>query len=312
VLVLPPRRAHLAKIVFSAKERELYNEVTDFIRSRYTFLDRREASVNRLALMILQKEVGSSSFAAAATLRRLSESNQFGFDERAELARLCELANSVDRHEKGQRLLDFLKKFEDKVVVFTQYLPTLRHLDGLLVGEGISHTTFHGGMDAWTKEQSIRAFRGDSRVLLSTEAGGEGRNLQFANKLVNHDLPWNPLRLEQRIGRIHRVGQEREVQIVSFWTDDTIDEYILELLDKKINMFELVVGELDMILGNVEEKRSFEEMLMEIWMMENEADRKKELESLGERLLSAKRKYGEVQAYHENLLGDSLAVEGGS
>ena len=77
-------------------------------------------------------------------------------------------------------------------------------------------------------------------------------------------------------------------------------------------MFELVVGELDMILGNVEEKRSFEEMLMEIWMMESEADRKKELEGLGERLLSAKRKYGEVQAYQENLLGDTLAVEGGT
>ena len=312
VLTLPPRRAHLARIVFSAGERRLYDEVTSFIRSRYPMLDRREASVNRLALMILQKEVGSSSYAAAATLRRLSESDQFTFEERESLAKLRDLALSVGSHEKGSKLVEFLGKFEDKVIVFTQYLPTLAYLEGVMKDKGISHSIFHGGMDPWTKEQSVRQFRGDAKVFLSTEAGGEGRNLQFANKLVNYDLPWNPLRLEQRIGRIHRVGQTRECQIVSFWTERTIDEYILELLDKKINMFELVVGELDLILGSAADKRSFEEILMDIWAMESEADRRREIEKLGGQLLDAKRKYGEVMAYQENLIGSSLAVEGGT
>jgi len=310
VLTLPPRRAHLARITFSPGERRLYDEVTAFIRSRYPRLDRKEASVNRLALMILQKEVGSSSFAAAATLRRLSESEQFAFEEREQLSRLLDMAVSVDRHEKGLKLVEFLGKFDDKVLVFTQYLPTLNYLDGLLNQEGFSHSLFHGGMDAWTKEESVRKFKGDAKVFLSTEAGGEGRNLQFANKLVNYDLPWNPLRLEQRIGRIHRVGQEKECQIVSFWTDKTIDEYILELLDKKIDMFELVVGELDLILGSVEDRRSFEEVLMEIWSMESEAERRRELERFGGELLDAKRRYAAVKSYQENLLGSSLAVEG--
>jgi len=312
VITLPPRKAHLAKIVLSPGERKLYEEVTAFIRSRYPHLDRKQASINRLALMILQKEVGSSSFAAASTLSRLSESEQFTFEEREQLARLKDIAYRVTSHEKGAKLLEFLNKFEDKVVTFTQYLPTLRYLDELLIREGISHVTFHGGMDPWTKEQSIRAFKADKRVLLSTEAGGEGRNLQFANKLVNYDLPWNPLRLEQRIGRIHRVGQEKEVHVVSFWTDDTIDEYILELLDKKINMFELVVGELDLILGNVGDKRSFEEILMDIWTMESEAERRRELEKLGTELIEAKKKYTDVQAYQQSLFGSSLAVEGGA
>ena len=310
VLTLPPRRAHLARITFSPGERSLYDEVTSFIRSRYPHLDRKEASVNRLALMILQKEVGSSSFAAASTLRRLSESEQFTFEEREQLSRLRDMAVSVDRHEKGLKLVEFLGKFEDKVLVFTQYLPTLGYLDGLLNREGFSHSIFHGGMDAWTKEESVRKFKKDARVFLSTEAGGEGRNLQFANKLVNYDLPWNPLRLEQRIGRIHRVGQERECQIVSFWTERTIDEYILELLDKKIDMFELVVGELDLILGSLEGRRSFEEVLMDIWSMENEAERRRELDRFGGELLDAKRRYGAIKSYQENLLGSSLAVEG--
>lgn len=310
VLTLPPRRANLARVSFSDRERELYDKVTEFIRSRYTRLDRREASVNRLALMVLQKEVGSSSFAAGATLRRLSESDQFTYEEREELTRLSNLAFEVTRHEKSVRMMEFLQKFDDKVLVFTQYLPTLRFLDGLLQKNGISHAVFHGGLDPWSKEQAIRSFKGESRVLLSTEAGGEGRNLQFANKLINYDLPWNPLRLEQRIGRIHRVGQEREVHIVSFWTGNTIDEYIIELLDKKINMFELVVGELDLVLGNLRDKRSFEEILMDIWAVENEGERRNQLDAFGNELLAAKRKYAGVKAYQEELLGNALAAGG--
>ncbi len=310
VLMLPPRRAHLVEVRLSPQEMDLYNMVTSFIRSRYGHLDRRQASVNRLTLMILQKEVGSSSYAVASTLQRLSESNQFTLDEREEFGRLCALARSITRHEKGVKLLEFLQRFDDKVLVFTQYLKTLEFLRRLLSENGISHTIFHGGMDKLSKEQSIRSFRGHSKVLLSTEAGGEGRNLQFANKLINYDLPWNPLRLEQRIGRIHRVGQDREVHIVSFWTTNTIDEYILELLDKKINMFELVVGELDMVLGNLRDKRTFEEILMDIWMTENEAQRWNELEVFAEELTSARGKYGGVKEYQERLFGDVFSAEG--
>jgi len=310
VLTLPPRRANLAKVSLSDRERELYDKVTEFIRSRYPRLDRRGVSVNRLALMVLQKEVGSSSFAAGATLRRLSESDQFAYEEREELARLSDLAFAVTCHEKSNKMMEFLQRFDDKVLVFTQYLPTLRFLDDLLQRNGISRVVFHGGLDPWSKEQAIRSFKGASRVLLSTEAGGEGRNLQFANKLINYDLPWNPLRLEQRIGRIHRVGQEREVHILSFWTDNTIDEYIIELLDKKINMFELVVGELDLVLGNLRDKRSFEEILMGIWAGENEEERRRQLTTFGDELLAARRKYASVKVYQEELLGNALAAGG--
>ncbi|MEK6851366.1 MAG: helicase-related protein, partial [Candidatus Thermoplasmatota archaeon] len=143
---------------------------------------------------------------------------------------------------------------------------------------------------------------------LSTEAGGEGRNLQFAHRLVNYDLPWNPLRLEQRIGRIHRVGQTRDVHVVNLWARDTIEEYVLELLDKKVHMFELVVGELDMILGNLDEEKSFEDLLMEIWTIEDAAQRRAKVAKLGEELVKARGAYEDAKKYDDRLFGAALEV----
>ncbi len=95
-------------------------------------------------------------------------------------------------------------------------------------------------------------------MLIATEAGGEGINLQFCNHIINFDLPWNPMRLEQRIGRIHRLGQEKDVMIYNFAIKNTVEEHILKLLYEKIDLFEKVIGELDDILtklefGNIED-----------------------------------------------------------
>jgi SNF2 family DNA or RNA helicase len=91
-------------------------------------------------------------------------------------------------------------------------------------------------------------FKRRAQVMIATEAGGEGINLQFCSNVINYDLPWNPMRVEQRIGRVHRLGQTRDVQIYNLSTRGTIEEYILHLLHEKINMFEMVIGSLDTIL----------------------------------------------------------------
>ena len=90
-------------------------------------------------------------------------------------------------------------------------------------------------------------------MLLSTGAGGEGRNLQFADTVVNFDLPWNPMRIEQRVGRVHRIGQTEDVFVFNFCQAGTVEEQLLRVLHDKINMFELVVGEMDAILGTLDE-----------------------------------------------------------
>ena len=94
--------------------------------------------------------------------------------------------------------------------------------------------------------------RREPSILLSTEAGGEGRNFQFCHLLVNYDLPWNPMRIEQRIGRVDRIGQTNTVQVFNFWVEGTVEERVLDVLERRINIFEETVGGLDPILGDTE------------------------------------------------------------
>lgn len=100
-------------------------------------------------------------------------------------------------------------------------------------------------------------------MLLSTEAAGEGRNLQFCHVMINFDLPWNPMQIEQRLGRIHRIGQQHDVQLTNLVSRGTLEDHLLEVLQAKINLFELVVGELDMILGRIADDLDFETLVFQ-------------------------------------------------
>ncbi len=143
--------------------------------------------------------------------------------------------------------------------------------------------------------------------MLASETGGEGRNLQFANTIVNYDLPWNPMRIEQRIGRLHRIGQTQDVYIFNFCYANSLEEYILKVLHEKINLFELVVGEIDTILGQMGEEFDFGQEVVSLWL-QNQSDREREeaFEELGSQLLQAKHSYAEIQEYEEELFGEDF------
>ncbi len=147
-------------------------------------------------------------------------------------------------------------------------------------------------------------------MLLSTEAAGEGRNLQFCRALVNFDLPWNPLRIEQRVGRIHRIGQTQPVDIFNLAAKDTIEQYVLDILDRKLNMFELVIGEMDMILGQLADERDFEELVIDLW---TQAQSNEELAAgmvdLGNRLVEARTAYQQMKEYDDALFGEDFSTE---
>ncbi|MGQ0796802.1 MAG: DEAD/DEAH box helicase [Methanobacteriota archaeon] len=290
-LALPPRRVHSVAVRLSPPERRLYDDVTAFVRDAFASGSGRLPWFARMTLIVLQREIGSSSFAAARTLARMRGSDAFGPAERERLALLAEAALAVRGSVKADRLREFLGATDEKVLVFTQYIPTLDYLRSVIEADGISVASYHGGLSRGQKEDAVRAFRADRRVFLSTEAGGEGRNLQFARTLVNYDLPWNPLRIEQRIGRVHRLGQDREVHVVNVWARDTVEEYLIELLDRKIHLFEVVVGELDLILGNLDDARPFEEILMDIWTLREAEARRAALDRLGDALVAARARY---------------------
>ena len=158
----------------------------------------------------------------------------------------------VKRNSKAEKALELINNINDKVIIFTEYRATQLYLQWFFNQHGISSVPFRGGFKRGKKDWMKQLFKERAQVLIATEAGGEGINLQFCHHIINYDLPWNPMRIEQRIGRIHRLGQEKDVHIYNFATENTIEQHILSLLYDKIRLFERVIGELDDILTKLD------------------------------------------------------------
>jgi len=219
---------------------------------------------------------------------------------RAALA-LAEQAQSVADSAKLRRLIEIIDSTPDKILVFTQFRGTLRFLAQNLEQRGLAIEIFHGGLSETQREAAVHRFRRRGRLLISTDAGGEGRNLQFCHRMVNYDLPWNPMKVEQRIGRVHRLGQDHDVDVHSFIARGTVESYVLQLLHVKLRMFELVVGELDMILGQVPEATSIEDAVFKLWTLAVEEEREAGFRRLGDELENARLRYEMIDALDRSI-----------
>lgn len=185
-------------------------------------------------------------------------------DEISALVELRHMVQALKVDTKLQRLEAMLAQVlanpEHKVMIFTQFRETLVYLRERLQ-QRYRVTVFHGNMSAQEKDQATEEFRTQAQIMIATEAAGEGRNFQFCNILVNYDLPWNPMRIEQRIGRVDRIGQTRDVYIYNFALHGTVESRILEILRDRVRIFEETIGGLDPILGDVE--RDLTRIIME-------------------------------------------------
>ena len=121
-----------------------------------------------------------------------------------------------------------------KVLVFTEFVPTQEMLREFLADRGFSVVCLNGSLGMDERENAQRAFAGQTRILVSTDAGGEGLNLQFCHVVINYDIPWNPMKLEQRIGRVDRIGQAHAVRAVNFAIQDTVEHRVREVLEEKL------------------------------------------------------------------------------
>ena len=283
-VALTRRVARTVTVTPTSAEQALYTELSEFLRQSC----RSGGEITRMMAQTLQMELGSSPRAAAATLERLVNGMRPG-PLLQELRRFHEQARAVGDDAKSRALLSLVRAWPDKLLVFTRFRATQEYLAGVLREAGEPLALYHGALRRAEKEAAVRAFEGPARILLSTEAGGEGRNLQFAHGLVNYDLPWNPMRIEQRIGRLSRVGQTRDVHVFNLVAAGTIEETLLDVLDAKINMFELVIGEIDMILGQLASDQDFEELVTDLWLASADAPAfRAEMQALGDQLLAAK------------------------
>jgi SNF2 family DNA or RNA helicase len=292
---LPKRFASTITVTPGAKEQELYQAINQYLRQH-------PGNIDKLTRNNLLMRSGSSPNALAETIKGLQK--RFNHDE---LAFLLKRAKQSKDFEKAKQLVDLLQKTTAKTLVFINYKTTMSYISKYLEKHNIAHVCFRGSMSLKAKDEAIDSFRESVPVMLASETGGEGRNLQFANTIVNYDLPWNPMKIEQRIGRLHRIGQTQDVFIFNLAIANSIESYILKILHDKINMFELVVGEIETILGNMGDDFDFSETVIDLWLANEEA---KKLDTafgnLGQQLLDAKHSYQEIQEFDEQLFGDEF------
>jgi superfamily II DNA or RNA helicase len=303
---LPHRVAASVVVTPSAAEAELYERVSTFVAERYRPAEHSGA----MTLGWLQRQAGSSPAALSRSIaRRLAGQEREDPHNVAELEAILDLASHIGDGSKGMHLGDMLSAREAKTVVFTEFVPTLEHLAEVCRRRNIRYALFSGDLSRAEKDAAIARFRDDADVLLSTGAGGEGRNLQFADTVINFDLPWNPMRLEQRVGRVHRIGQERDVFIFNFCQAGSVEEHLLRVLHDKVNMFELVVGEMDAILGSLDDARDFADVVMDLWISARQSGAVDQaFDDLGRRLLAAKAEHVQVKELDEALFQRDFEV----
>ena len=273
----PKRQAVVLDVDFTKEEREFYNAVTEWVISRYQSSGRGLS----FARIMPQRQVSSCIPAMKGYLNQILNTQRIqspGQDdgdriddsadpedclldqsEQSAVKRLLNAAGNVgDKDTKFEKFLGALREVltrnpRSKTVVFSFFKRTLEYLQRELSRAGISNALIHGDVSTRERQRHIRGFWEDSgpTVLLSSEVGAEGLDLQIANVLFNYDLPWNPMRVEQRIGRLDRYGQKNDkIFIYNFSMKGTIDDIILERLYGRINLFELYIGDLEAILGN--------------------------------------------------------------
>lgn len=257
------RRVQSVPIELSREELDLYDGVTRFVRDQY---HTGSGGFNSLALITLQREVCSSKEAAFMTLYNMHQRLPEGSELREQIMELVELIKRIETHSKAAKTVELIQHINDKVIIFTEYRATQNYLQKYLHDHGITSVPFRGGFKRSKKDWMTDLFQNRAQVLIATEAGGEGINLQFCNQVINYDMPWNPMRVEQRIGRVHRLGQKRDVHIYNLSTVGTIEEHILNLLYEKIDLFEMVIGELDDIVERLSLTQTLEENLVQIIM----------------------------------------------
>lgn len=171
-------------------------------------------------------------------------------EEIAELEHIISVAKQAEfQHPdvKVEKLLSTIDEIlsEDpnqKIIIFTEFVATQEYLQRLLVGRDYTVSILNGSMSIEERNDALREFRDHSNIFISTDAGGEGLNLQFSNIIINYDLPWNPMKIEQRCGRADRIGQTRDVQIYNFIIEDTVENRVRQVLEEKLSVILKEIG----------------------------------------------------------------------
>ena len=273
-------------------QRQLYEAVTDYVREGYNRAMKKKQAYIGFLMILFQRLVSSSTDAIADAMRKrlyvlehqsetLSQTvtedmlegemegsledalHTMSLDMKQEIAQLETLlklaggAKAQCMDAKAEVLVDLLDKLrrsdeQPKIILFTEFCATQRSLQQLCEFNGFTTTLINGSMALDERNASLTAFRREKDILISTDAGGEGLNLQFAHIVINYDLPWNPMKIEQRIGRADRIGQKHDVEVFNFVLEDTIENRVRTVLEQKLAVIfqELGIDKLQDVLNS--------------------------------------------------------------
>jgi len=319
-LIFKPRKTRTITVEWEERhslQRQLYEEVTEYVREGYDRLSRLRGT-KRIAigflLVLIQRLVTSSTRAVVRTLeRRLALLSENGGDEEEnrersssiadiewedmdgdmqietvvndsscideieakEIEGLLHLAKKVEMQGmdvKAEKLFELIYDLQAdenapslKILIFTEFTETQRMLGEFLGSRGFTTVIINGSMTLDERNVSQNEFAQDVQILISTEAGGEGLNLQFCHVVINYDMPWNPMRIEQRIGRIDRIGQKKEVLAINMMISDTVECRVREVIETKLAIIcsELGINKIGDILDSADIGKMFEGIYVE-------------------------------------------------
>jgi superfamily II DNA or RNA helicase len=295
------RRPQDVPIDLGAPERELYALSTDLLRN----IMRHPSDTMRRRHLALR--LTASPFSMGTTALRIAERHS---DERVRrvLNEIGHRAMDIKESARENKALDITSNWlreHGRVLIFTQHTDTITGLLRRMEREGLTARSFHGDMSATERAATIAAFKsGEAPIMISNDSGAEGQNLQFCNCVLNYDLPWNPMRIEQRIGRVDRLTQPcDEVFIANLYSRGTIDENVYRLLAEKLRMFELLFGQVTTILGELDDAKTvkFETRVLEALFAESDSKMGGLLAELGTELADARERASSLIAADSGL-----------
>lgn len=197
-----------------------------------------------------------------------------------ELAKNAIIGRNDAKLRKLISIIDELKRSENdkdvKILIFTEFIETQNYIIDSLEKIGYKTAFINGKISLAEKIRQKELFMNEAQIMVSTDAGGEGINLQFCHVIINYDLPWNPMKIEQRIGRVDRIGQDKDVIVSNFVLSDTIEEYVRMTIEEKLRIIKEQFGEdkLNDILSTLDEEFSFDKLYID-YIIKNKRDTKK-------------------------------------
>src|SRR3989344_8029147 len=249
------RIPRIVAVEMSREEEEIYKDINELLQTKY-FSARGEEIRGRLIIYSLLPKITSSSKSAIESLTKIVNNEKYHSGTREFAQNILEKCKKLKKDTKIEALIQIVKKIysEDKdakVLIYTRHPTTARYIIENLSNLGLNMTDFIGGMNRKEKLEKIKEFKTNVQIMVSTETGAEGLNFQFCSNLINYDLPWNPMAVEQRIGRLDRIGQKKDMYIYSLAKKNTMEEHVVDLIINKMCCIGLVIGELPIILFNL-------------------------------------------------------------